>query len=305
MHRLANRDRIQPEIPQMPRMTRNLMCVVAASAVSAPTLAVFTGIDLREDKGQIPPLELAQIDPLGLGVRVINLYATFDGPGDPDNPLKTRNNIVVLEATRDPSTQPPPPSNRIPGELVITKSGGKNANAAFYQDPFGGNLAPQQALIDLFPALQWDTFVGIGRKTTPVGEGATTFVLPDFAFLDKDLDGQPDGLAGAWAITDPDDGVHYALLNPLSSQYEVFLAQFAIVGLDADVEIGRMRMVQKAERHVVWETDVFSGGLTMFAAGGGEVGRFTVDFVPIPAPATSVLALPGAITFSRRSRRNP
>ncbi len=282
----------------MPRPARTLCAgaaALAACALGAPALAVFTGIDLREDKGQIPPVELAQIDPLGQGVRVINLYATFDGPGSwtPEFP-RSENTIITVLSTED----------RQPGvRWEIDKTDGKHADAGFYDDPLGGIRAPQEALVDLFPSVAWDSYVSVGLKTIPTGVSDVTNPLPSFEFSDQDGDGLNDGIDGAWSISNPEVEQHVAIFNPDSGQNEVFLTQLTIIGLDPGAELGALRPgVNGMGRHE-WETSIFSGDLefhTQLPLGGFE--RFYVDFVPIPAPATSLTILPLFLTISRRRR---
>ncbi len=282
----------------MPRMTRNMFCAIAACALSAPAFAVFTGIDLREDKGQIPPVELAQIDPLGLGVRVINLYATFDGPGDWTEE-RPRSPNALLQVNADKTQE---------GPWVIDKATGRNANAGFYQDPFGSFFAPPEALIPIFPTVEWDTFVGLGRKATPSGEidHTTPFFLDgaDTLFLDQDGDGRDDGLRNSYLTGNPPAEQHVARFNAASGKYEVFFAQLTILGLDEGARLGQLRSPINGEGVYEWESDIFAGSFTLATQvpeGGALFYQF--DFVRIPAPGGSCIVLPIAIAFSRRSHR--
>ena len=115
---------------------RTLAVLAGVSApliLSGSTNAGFVGI-----KTTVKPNEF--------DLFVVNVYATFDRPGEdlmsaiagtPNNPLSIR-----------------------------VKGGG-----TFYQHAFGSDRAPLGALIDPFPSLQYDTFVTIGVKQVGPGGG--------------------------------------------------------------------------------------------------------------------------------------
>ncbi len=271
---------------------RRIIPALAACALSAPALAVFTGIDLREDKGQIPPVELAQIDPLGLGVRVINLYATFDGPGDPDS--MTNNRVISVANTDSP-----------PRSWGINKTSARHGEAYFYQDSFGTDRAPAAALVPLFPTVAWDTFVGFSDKTLSAGKDDLMFVDPDFGFVDRDGDGLEDAIVPGWyhLITPPSPRAE-AVFNPETGTYDVFLAQLTIIGLDGGADLGQPLfggpLLEGRTYH--WASEVLSGPLTVFTQlPGGGVRAFYFEFA-VPAPATSLTILPLFLTLSRRKR---
>ncbi len=273
-------------------------CAIALT--SAPALGVFTGIDLREDKGQIPPLELAQIDPLGLGVRVINLYATFDGPGSYPNDSDNAENAMILVNSGDNYFGSE--TNEDPWRL--NKSNGKHSNAGFYQDPFGGNRAPADALLPLFPTAAWDTYMDIGLKTVPVGVSDVTATGPFFEWMDQDSDGRDDGVVGAWFTSNPPAEQHLAVFNSDSAQHEVFLAQFTIVGLDAGAAIGGLTTPVTGEGTYEWMGGLFTGTLVVHTQefGGGALVHKFVFSKEIPAPASFFLAIPCVVAVSRRCR---
>jgi MYXO-CTERM domain-containing protein len=92
-----------------------------------------------------------------------------------------------------------------PGDFVFAVAGTPLAplninvrGGTFYQNQFGGNKAPNSALFAVFPSLQFDTFVTIGKKTSA---GDATGLAPGFPGFG------PDRLVmdnSGWFIT-PDD----------------------------------------------------------------------------------------------------
>ena len=71
-----------------------------------------------------------------------------------------------------------------PGDFILAVQGTAIAplnisviDGTFYQNVFGGNKAPSAALFAVFPSLEFDTFVTIGKKTS---QGDATQLAPGF-----------------------------------------------------------------------------------------------------------------------------
>ena len=106
--------------------------LAVAAGASAPLIlagsapAGFTGISTASK-------------PNDFGIFVVNVYATFDRPGE--------DLMVIVAGTRD-------------NPLSVRVEGG-----TFFQHPMGSfDRAPLGAQIDIFPDLRYDTFVTIGVK---------------------------------------------------------------------------------------------------------------------------------------------
>ncbi|MCA9289607.1 MAG: hypothetical protein KDA25_00670 [Phycisphaerales bacterium] len=110
-------------------MKRTLPALAATTAVLAVAMnasAGYTGLATEE---------MTNAESLGLGIAVIDLYATFSNPAD--------------------------------SVLTMTSLGITTTDAAgFWQHPLGGVLAPMDALIPGTPALAYDSFVTAGTHTT-------------------------------------------------------------------------------------------------------------------------------------------
>lgn len=94
--------------------------------------------------------------PNEFGILACNVYAVFDNPND---------HLLAVAGTR---TAP----------LLVEAPG------SFYQHPFGRDLPPIRALIEGFPSLEFDTFVGIGIRISTVDDPDNTslaFGWPGFS----------------------------------------------------------------------------------------------------------------------------
>lgn len=128
--------------------------------------AVVVAVPVRADFVQLRGFEI----PNPFGLRVFDIYAEFDSTTD-----------RLLAVTGTPTCA-----------LEVSVIGG-----AFYQHPLGSDLPPGSVLISVFPELEFDTFVTIGKAS----EDTATTLSPGWPGFG------PSTLAGAnvaWAITATD-----------------------------------------------------------------------------------------------------
>ncbi len=122
-------------------------CVlVLVACIASAAGAAFTNLWLVNTNCQ----------PAGLpGYHTWRIYAHFNNPGD--------RLVSVFGSPSSPAT-------------ITSTTGG------FYQDPLGGNTAPDGDLFALFPTLQWDTFCTIGLARDDDGADQT-LTTPSFPAL--------------------------------------------------------------------------------------------------------------------------
>ena len=115
----------------MSKKTLCLMCLGSLLTVADSASAGFIGIEVEAKDN-------------GFGLIVCNVFAAFDGLGDDG----------VLAVFGEPGA---------PLDISVQ-------NGTFYQDPYGGDTAPNAAFIPLFPQLAFDSFVTIGLKENAGGD---------------------------------------------------------------------------------------------------------------------------------------
>ena len=117
----------------MKAKTLSVLAGVSAPLIlSGSTDAGFVGID-------------TVFKPNDFGIFTVNVYATFDRPGED----------LMIAVAGTPASP-----------LDIRVEGG-----TFFRHPFGTGHSPLGALIDAFPSLAYDTFVTIGVKQVGPGGG--------------------------------------------------------------------------------------------------------------------------------------
>lgn len=284
---------------------RNVLLAAALTLTAAgPASAAFVGVAIREDKS-LPPAAVPA------GIRVFNLYATFDGPGD-DATLEGRPNSLIAVIT--PDVDPGQPLSFFGLNL------GQNPGANFYNAPIisgARDAAPDLAFGD--PRAQYDTFFSIGLKsinsaTGPVFNDQTMF-SPTFSQADSDglaTDGhafdriQGDGgvLWGAFI----NSGQGFPKFNDSTGVWETVFAQVAALGVAPGSAIGSQQPLtyfdgeSGVESSSVFASDIFAGSIALVAGGALDGAVFhRVQFVP--APGATPLLLAAAIAASRRKRR--
>ncbi len=166
----------------------------------------------------------------------------------------------------------------IPGsQLTYQVIGG-----TFYQNPFGGIVAPNSAMFDLHPSLAFDTFLTIGAKAFgpgfPAGPNQMVFTpgFPSFG---------PSSLRvtnGAYAV------------NPSLSQGDPFDPQWA-GGADGRVLIAQLSTLDGTG---------ISGTMVVQYTSDGVGAQQKVSFFHVPSPgALALLGTVGLIGARRRRRR--
>jgi hypothetical protein len=191
---------------------------------------------------------------------LVNLFAVFDRPGQDR----------FLSAAGTPASP-----------MDIHVFGG-----TFYQNPFGTDLAPNAAFLNVFPSIAYDTFVTIGQKSTAQPAPPLT-LTPGWSSADGIPGGSgfgPSSLVGnniGWANTPADPNT-----DPFNPQFingngQVLIGQFAVAGMG----ITGMFRVLVISNNVSTQMNV------MFAY-----------FVPAPGGAL-LMAMAGGAAARRRRRR--
>ena len=188
---------------------------------------------------------------------IVNVYATFSGdPGD-----------LITAVVGVPG---------MPLNINVR-------DGVFYQNPFGGDTAPNQALVDVFPSLAVDTFVTIGAKSfgTPQVPVDATILFPGWPGFGVDRLLVDDG---GWYVTPNDLQGHPGEADNPANQ--VLLGQFSVAA----------------------GAGPFAGVFgTMLVQGqsGGELFQEYVAFTTVQPPAPGALPLLGlaGLLGCRRRRR--
>ncbi len=187
------------------------------------------------------------------GLLVVNVYANFDRPGE--------DAMVGVAGT---------PNN----PLTVVVEGG-----VFYNSPFGNDQAPCACFFDLFPELEFDTFVSIGKKTST---GDTTLISPGFP---------PAGIVGSvfttvssgWVVTPfAPQGNPFDPANSFPGNGQILLAQFSTAN----------------------GTEIHGTFLLKFISNGVQGVQAYVGFTSIPAPGALALLGAAGLIGTRRRRRH-
>jgi len=184
------------------------------------------------------------------GLIVVRVYAEFDRPGED-----------YMQAVAGTQNAP----------MIIQALGG----GTLYNHAFGGNTAPNAALIAVFPRLAFDTFVTIGAKQFTPSLPDNTVLTPGFPPLTGT------GLftnSSGWAVT------------PIDPQGDPFNTDYS--SGNGQILIGQFSTANG--------TDVAGTFLIQYVS-NGVTGQAVVSFI---CPAPSALALLGtAGMFGARRRR--
>jgi len=251
-------------------MIRALTVFAGAVALTGVASAEFVGVELRTDAA----LDAAAASTLGAPHRVIRMYAVFDSAAS----------VLVAGQTG--------------GSMGFGLADGFKANgAAFFQETvLGGDTAPNSGLFGFEASVQFDTYVSLNKVVADGGDA--TSLDPDFGFMDTDADTRDDFVAGGWFNGNPGNTQGEAVLNPMTSNFEIFLGQFTVSNIPDGFETpsGPSMTIDS----------LFEGELSIFEGieGGGVEAR-TVTFREgvIPTPGAAVLMGLGGIA-ALRSRRS-
>jgi len=187
------------------------------------------------------------------GLLVVNVYAVFDRPGED-----------LMVAVAGTPNQP----------LLVQVEGG-----VFYNSNFGNDQAPNQAFIDIFPSLAFDTFVSIGKKTST---GDTTLISPGWPIA---------GIVGSVFTTDASGWV----VVPDAPQANPFDPANSFPG-DGQILIAQFSTATGTEIHGTL--------LLQFTSNGTPGVQAYVGFTSIPVPgALALLGAAGLVGLRRRRRR--
>ncbi len=259
-------------------------CCVAIVGVLTTTTSrgEFVGFDILENK-EVSEAAASAADPEGGGLRVFNFYARFDGVGGPGVSGSGLNKVVSVGQISEFSS------------FGINKASGANSEAVFFQEELiGSNYSPNPVFFEIFPALEIDTYVGLGLKTSDANSD-TTQVDPDFMMTSERV-------FGGWFNSGGDNGQAEAQVD--EHGFSVFIAQITILGLDPLVDLGSFvsRSPTETGGETLFRSNVFEGEFIIFPPqeGGGQLTE-RVRFEQIPATSTlAVLSVAGLAAGRRR-----
>jgi hypothetical protein len=163
------------------------------------------------------------------GLYVVRVYAEFDNPGGD----------WMLSVAGTPVTP-----------LLITV----NPPGAFYNHPYGSDLAPSTVNVSVFPSLAFDSFFTIGLRTVAVGQtDHTTLVnLPELAGTSINTDN------AAWGLIPPtaDQGNPFDPVNCYPGDGRVLIGQFS--SEDSQLIGGRFLMLCLSDGEPIYPEGSFN-----------------------------------------------
>ncbi len=192
--------------------------------------------------------------PNAFGLLACNVYAEFDRPGQD-----------FMEAVAGTPNAP----------LLVQVLGG----GTFYNHAFGGNTAPNAALIAVFPSLAFDSFVTIGAKvTSPAFPDATvqSVGLPQIAGTTFATSTE------GWAVT------------PLDPQGDPFNSDYGGPG-NGQILIGQFT--------TTLGFNSIAGTFLVQYVSNGVFGQSVVSFFHVPTPGALALLGTAGLIGTRRRRR--
>ncbi len=223
------------------------------------TLSILAGVSTPLILSAGASAEFLGIKSVGVenpyGLIVVRVYAQFDRPGED-----------YMQAVAGTPNSP----------MIIQALGG----GTLYNHAFGGNTAPNAALIAAFPSLAFDTFVTIGAQQFTPTLPDNTVLTPGFPPLTGT---QLFTNAAGWAVTPLD-----AQGDPFNTDYssgngQILYAQFATA-----------------------DGTGFSGTMLVGGVTNGTSFQAVVSFFLVPAPgALALLGTAGLLVSRRRRRRSP
>ncbi|MCH8151730.1 MAG: hypothetical protein IH830_05090 [Planctomycetes bacterium] len=160
------------------------------------------------------------IDPVGNAILGLETKLALNDDGSPNDLLFVTNVYVRFTEADDRFLT-------IAFAQIYTRNG-----SDFYQHPAGGDTAPSEALVGMFPSLAFDTFVTFGVKTNDGSD--TTATDPAYADLGNKI-------VGGW-YANPDSGQGDAGNYPLNPDgtYWILIAQLTIDNKPGNGVVGSM-----------------------------------------------------------------
>ena len=227
--------------------------LAGAAILSGNANATFTGVSVSL---------YTSLSVEGQARDVYRLYANFS------NPAATTQSVGAWGGS---------PTNGATTTQQILANG--NPGSGFYNNAFGGSVAPGQALVTAFPDLAWDTFGTIGLAIQP-GTGGAIVQAPSPGFPSAIFEG-----TGSSNNNFSFAAGGQPAFSQIDAQGRVLLAQFTVnAGQHVRGTVGSV-----AGFH---ETGL--AGLTTFSQNGG-----TFNSVPAPG-ALALLGLAGLVGSRRR-----
>lgn len=244
-------------------MVRTLSAIAGVALAAGAASGAFLGVQLQTNASWNNAATTAIND--GNQYRVVRMYAVFNS------------NDTVLSVGHNASTS---------GKFQLFQN-----NSAFYQSPFGNNFSPNSGLFGVAPALQWDTFISVGRLTNDAGDA--TSADPQFGFADQLPGAGQDTVNGGWFNSNP-AGQQGQAQSIGGGQFATFLGQFTVKGQLATPTTSTIGST------IINET--FFGNMVVFQGlPGGGTTEHVIQFVGVPAPgAAALLALAGLGAARRR-----
>jgi len=147
-------------------------------------------------------------------------------------------------------------------QLLNVEAADIGTDGQFFQHPLGADTAPECASIQLFPHVQCDSFVTVGRTNTCSGDETAT--TPDFAF-------SGDAVTGGWVNLDPANDQGHPRPSDEPGVYRVLIARLAMAAAPCTVA---------GEIEVSWQAPV--GGPVQTSSGQFECVAVTTPCTDNP-----------------------
>jgi hypothetical protein len=244
-------------------MVRTLSVLAGVALAAGAAHGAFLGVQLQTNNSWNSAATTAIND--GNQYRVVRMFAVFSAA---DTVLSVGHNVATS------------------GRFQLFQN-----SSAFYQSNFGNNFSPNSGLFGVAPALQWDTFVSVGRLTNDAGDA--TSADPQFSFADQLPGTGQDTVNGGWFNSNP-PSLQGQAQSIGGGQFATFLGQFTVRGQAVAPTTSTIGT------SIVNET--FFGNLVVFqqVPGGGTM-EHVVQFVGVPAPGgVAVMGLVGLCAARRR-----
>ena len=193
--------------------------------------------------------------PNPFGLFTVNVYAIFDRPG--------QDRMELILGT--PNT---------PLRIEVH-------NGTFYNNEFGGDMAPSTFLVGLYPSLEFDTFVTIGVKAVGTAgqpkDNLVTVMVP-FGITGSVL--ECDSCGWGVAALEP-QGNPFDSVNSFPGNGQILIGQFATA-----------------------DGSAIAGTMLLQFISNGAVGQAVVSFYHVPSPGALAMMGAAGLIGTRRRRAN-